>query len=71
MITCIQKTFDSVADPGEGPGGPVPLFWVQTVGGPKETPSPHNSYLKVWIRHYDWHQSPGGGGGGDRRRGAV
>ena len=23
MITCIQKTFDSVADPGEGPGGPA------------------------------------------------
>ena len=30
MITCIQKTFDSVADAGEGPGGPAPLFCVQT-----------------------------------------
>ena len=58
----------AVADPGEGPGGPVPpppppYFWTkQRPEGPKKIfsktasplpPPPHPTYLKVWIRHWE------------------
>ena len=49
----------AVADPGEGPGGPAPLFLAQTEARRETTPPPPLSqglndrppYLKVWIRH--------------------
>jgi len=56
----------TVADPGEGPGGP-PLFLVQTEaeknfgGDPPLSKGlddrPHPPCLKVWMRHCYTHQS--------------
>ena len=49
-------SIDSVADPGQGPGGPPPLFSDQTearmvrMTAPSPPPLP---YLKVRIRHCD------------------
>ena len=53
MMTCSKIRNTTVADPGEGPGGAVPLFLYQTEPQRAENmflrPPPPLPYLRVWM----------------------